>query len=342
MSSFNIIHSNDQSPPKKRPFDYLYPDLIDKFHPAYSEVPELYKTYGKLDPDFQPTRQVHDPISRLPLEISDLIFSCLSLTDLDCCRFTCSEWWYRIMTRIGILSSTLSPRPPPGAGNEHLDKLVKKFDKAINSPDHFSGFRMPYRLRHTEFCLPESSILHSPLYGRTINHPMSAHTSFHAKENVIVFTAKWPTHMPSDPRACKSPCLVDTLFFYKIGLDGIPVYLGSVEYSPFSDGPFGILDVVDDGWAIRVKVRMDKEVRSYLLKPRKSFEKNDAKFEMTEIGRSELLRDESSWVWDFGIGSKMIKELPEDSSKRWRTIAFLPKFDVSGNSSASAKSYQWS
>ena len=246
------------------------------------------------------------------------------------------------MTHIGVLSSTLFPQSPPATGNGHLDDLVKKFDKAINDPDHFSRFRMPYRLRHTEFCLPESFNSYAPSHGRTTDHFMFAHTNFHIKGNIIVFMAKSPVDMPSDPRAYKPPCLVDKLFFYKICLDSIPVYLGSLEYSSFSDRPFGILDVADDGWTIHVKVRMNKEVRSYKLRPRKSFERDGAKFEVTENRRPELLGNESSLIWDFGIGNKMMKELPEDSSKRWRTIAFLPKFEVSVNSSVSAKYHQWS
>ena len=94
------------------------------------------------------------------------------------------------MTRIAVLSPAFRHGLPLGSGNGYLDELVKEFDKEINSPHHFSEFRMPHRLRQTEFCLPESFDPYTAKDGRISKQFMFAYTNYHLKGNILALMVK--------------------------------------------------------------------------------------------------------------------------------------------------------
>ena len=205
MSSFRVIHKIPDQ--RLNPCSYL--PLEDRFHPTF---PSYLSTCGRLgilrEPDqSQEQASRKELISRLPVELSDLIFSNLTPTSLDAARYTCREWWCRIITRSWVVSTILGPdraaiavpsssipapvsisdRPQAEAlftkagppENARLGRLVKRFHSAVN---HSSTWRIQYRKRTPVFSLPKSRSYSGP----TLRYRIVG-TAFYAKNPFIAF-----------------------------------------------------------------------------------------------------------------------------------------------------------
>jgi len=98
LSSIRIIsHLSRLGDQRLEPIHHSKTDFIPLSHPMSIHMSDGVKS--------------QDLISRLPVELSDLIFSELPPTSLDAARYTCHEWWRRIMTRSGVLSTVIGPDP---------------------------------------------------------------------------------------------------------------------------------------------------------------------------------------------------------------------------------------
>jgi hypothetical protein len=132
------------------------PGIVNYFHVPYPSSPlDLLPT----GPSTDAARDAIDPLSRLPQEVCDQIFSLLSTPALDAARYVSRAWYRRIMTSTWVLRQVLETdpntqlddicfEPHQGKRAEALRCLARELDvqsRLTSSGDGDEAWRLRYR-----------------------------------------------------------------------------------------------------------------------------------------------------------------------------------------------------
>jgi len=337
MSSFRVIHHTPRiRDPRLDPRSY--PPLEDRFHPTFPSDANTFGVPGfsRKSDQWSEGTYSQDLISRLPVEFSDLIFSKLTPDGLDAARYTCHEWWCRIMPRSWVLSTVLGPdratiathspstqasvsvsgQPQPQLsatnsdlpGDARLRRLVRSFNGAVC---HSSMWRLQYRKRSLLFRLPES---HNFCRGGSLPWRIIG-TASCTRSAFLAFLVQEPSQYESGPKPHHRDKKV---LIYKLCQSGPPLYVGSKQC--YSDsGPFKITDVSKQEWSWELDVQVGPE--RYLCKVRssKAFGRDDAAFNPVWSRELPCPVEQLSPHWESPVSSS-----PADHWARgWKLISPL-------------------
>lgn len=307
---------------------------IDKFHLPFPAVEACLDAHGQqsfVNSSAQHTN--HDLLLRLPAELYALVFSFLSPAALDAARCVSRAWRIKIMSDTWILSSVLESKQSLAAirssgqetGRALHRSLLKKLDSesALTATfEHPDTWRTRFRERKIEFHMPHHHFIDK--------YPHRRHTDQYFMSVKLSETAEFVAFMINEP----STDHVCTLLFYRLGLSGQPVYVGSTQYpkSGISTPVPTIQDIVVDrlsrAWIIRLKIGVN--VVSYLVAGTDAFGKDDDEFKLLSLGYPSP-EEPLSAVGD-GDEKQMIDAITRtlnSVSRLWVFLACLPNTAVS-------------
>ena len=278
-----------------------YPALL--FHPTYStlaseDVLEKFQHSVSAEPP-------HPDGLPLPCEIIDLIFSRLSLLNLDAARSTCRTWRSYIMNSSFILRTALSSgsaidvdRQTAHSSLSSLRLLGRQLDlevKAMLKPDSVKGlksaasWRLQFRRIDLDFRGSNSSNPgNSESDSRTWQELLSA--CYCTEDNLIVLLVRnsaWRASTVVSIHKLEVYCLLET--GRPIHVTSIPYLRGGarVEYARTCD------DILSPGSEVKkcLEIRVDEDVVQVRYWARDAFEKGESPFyleyELTPIPSSK-------------------------------------------------------
>lgn len=232
-----------------------------------------------------------------------------------------------------VLSSVLKPKGSlavVGSSGQETGKalhrrLLKKLDSesALTTTfEHPDTWRTRFRECKIEFHMPPHQHIHvdkSFMYD-------PAFTSVKISDTAD-FVAFMINDRPSPDYGC-------TLLFYRLGLFGQPIYVGSTQYSKsrFPSVVPRIQEIVayrlSRAWVLKIKIGLN--IASYLVTSSEAFAKDDDQFKLLPLGYS--LPEEPVSAWTIGDDKQMIDAIVETLNsvgKMWVFLACLPNTVVS-------------
>lgn len=302
-----------------------YYEIINTFHPPFPDVDSYLEAQQQGNrKSISITQETPDLLSRLPPELAALVFSNLSRVALDAARCLSWAWRMKIMSDPWILSAVLKPTAPLGeeSPKDLHRRLLKNLDSSNAASltfDHPDAWRIPFQERRFEFFIPPECKHH---------HPTTTYLSFFASVK-ICDSGDFIAFMISDPMI-SDPML--SLVFYRLGLSGQPLYVGSTPYCKFwtNPQPPSIIHMTSiscgQGWVL--KVDMGSHVNCYLLEPRKAFAKDESPYNLHSFGstgpQSQLPENRSEQK------DKQVESITETLNhlfpEKYEFLASLPQF----------------
>ena len=239
--------------------------------------------------DSSTNQENRDLLLRLPAELAALVFSLLSPAALDAARCVCRAWRIKIMSDTWVLSSFLeskesgvaiglSEREAARTLHRSLSKKLDQESALVATFEHPDTWRTRFRECKIEFHMPRRQDPHHPYTYSGI----SAFTSvkMNETENFVAFMIE---EKPSTDRVC-------TLLFYRLGLSGQPIYVGSTPYqrsgiqSPGTGIQHMVMNCLSRAWFTKLKIGC--KIASYLVTSFEAFTKNDDEYRLLQLGYS--------------------------------------------------------
>lgn len=307
---------------------------IDKFHLPFPAVEAYLDAHGQQPFVNSSAKHANDDLLlRLPAELSALVFSFLSPASLDAARCVSRAWRIRIMSDTWVLSSVLESKESLAAirlsgqetGGALHRSLLKKLDcesALVAIFEHPDTWRTRFRERKIEFHMPHHQYIEE--------YPHRPYTDQYFMSVKLDETAEFVAFMinePSTDRVC-------TLLFYRLGLSGQPLYVGSTQYpksgvsSPVPTIQDMVVDRLSRAWIIRLKIGIN--IVSYLVTGTDAFGKDDDEFKLLSLG-SPSPEEPLSTMRD-GDEKRMIDAITKTlngGSSVWVFLACLPNTVVS-------------
>ena len=305
--------------------------LRDTFHiPFPASATEYVRRHGSQSN----THPFHDEatggvLSKLPLEVLDLIFSKLPPAALATARCTCRVWWTTIMSNRWILASVLDCEHwlPGGIGQRNeiqearLRLLQRELDRqqAICSDDNQpNNWLLRFRRRIIHFAVP-----------RVCKHAHQRYPMLKSRFVSVDFasTGRFVVLRVANsfgPAATSQQ--VHHVVFYQVAYSGEPLYVGCLPCPP-NNGFLSITRVIEalpnKSWSLTINI--DGIGRSYSIIPRRAYAKTDAPFDLEEQNTESIQGP--------GAGeSKLVNEscnFLATPHKKWQILAYLPYTTVS-------------
>ena len=291
--------------------------LFDAFHQPFPKTTDIF-TEQHIN---------FGGISRLPLEIFELIFAALSPSSLDAARYTCRLWHAMIMSSSYILESVIKKTAVPelirGAlpHDAWLRVLYRQLDIEADLVKQ-NGDLDSWRTRHRE-C--EISFYVAPVCSHPhVNHsvPPSSFSSaaFCIEGSPIAYLI---TELQA-PKLAKPR----NMAFYHIGSTQRPYHIASIPFSANNGHP-RILSLMEArksyGWMLVLEI--DSIVKYYSIDPTSGSSTTDSPFTLTTLaiqgspGRDQEYRKPKT------VPSITLQIAP--GNKSWECLAYLPSMEVS-------------
>lgn len=299
------------------------PTYIDKFHLPFPDLDAYLDAHGQQPSvNSSANQENRDLLLRLPAELSALVFSLLSPAALDAARYVCRAWRIKVMSDTWVLSSVLESKESGVAigssGRETARtlhrSLLKKLDQEsalVATFEHPDTWRTRFRERKIEFHMPCRQDTHHPYTYSGISAFKSVKMS--ETENFVAFMID---EKPSSDRVC-------TLLFYRLGLSGQPVYVGTTGIqSPGTGIQHMVVNRLSRAWLIKLKIGF--KIVSYLVTSSEAFTRDDDEYRLLQLGYSSPERPLLA-VSD-GDDKQMIDTITKTTNSICRLWGF---FDVS-------------
>ena len=235
--SFRVIYP----PVGGQPPRFQFPVLPDRFHTPYPTSAQVYLRQEVVRHDvdnlFHPPSP-EDHITQLPAEIFDMIFSTLSVADLDASRYVCHRWWDKIMGSSEVLSQVLrtkSALSPRSLSDGSLDSWIRKWDdlrQLARRLDHGGSalslirlegsWRSRYRRCRMEFSFFNYfEVEEKACPPDYLNHTFSS-ASFSSTGKFSLFVVRGAVG------SAEAGSQANVVLFYHISWSGRPVYISSI------------------------------------------------------------------------------------------------------------------
>ncbi|KAL9629471.1 MAG: hypothetical protein Q9164_006867 [Protoblastenia rupestris] len=260
-------------------------------------------------------------IERLPVELANEIFGCLSVPTLDAARFTCRTWWTKILSSSAILSKVLDR-----SANTALRELLAQFDYAAGlamTHRHPDAWRTRFRVHNVTLQLPQ------PNRGVDRSWYKFGAVARTPSGNFMLLHVPGPDRDKSDHYSRKQ----STVIFYHIDENNIPVYVGYAE-NPSCAADFKITHVAEieskRSWIIETGVGWPH--KPYVLTVRDGWSRGESPYTVKTMGREDYKREDAP-LYRSQAAVTLLSRKTDDNlmdSKDWKLLARLPPSDGGG------------
>ena len=277
-------------------------DMMSAFHAPF---PADLKAYASMVGWNETQDHTLDPILRLPTELSDLIFSFLSVPALDAARYTSRAWWFRITNSKWILTSVLQAwdKGKPGTrkllksldlkagglclvGRHHISHQSPTFndfdgwEHHLGNPGEYSGAgRTRFRLKTCRFSMPPISQT-----NRTKVDTLEFTYTLPNMATSIPFMVFEAVYHVKDSHVDRR---IKMLVLYRFDSASRPEWVGFI-YMKSPDGPFTI-SVTEvkpyETWIFQVHSKQSTWIDAdlYSITAKKAFSKNDSRYVLQRL-----------------------------------------------------------
>ena len=331
--SFRVIY-----PPVGRQIPgFVFSVLPDRFHTPYPASADAYLKQSGVrhnvgDPFTLKTPE--DRTVQLPAEIFDMIFSSLSVADLDAARYVCHRWWDRIMGSNQILFQVLHTRNVSStrarfasssdnytAERDNPRQLARDLDyecSALTTLQLEDSWRSRYRRCDVEFSFPKFvSAGENACSWAHLKHAFSS-ARFSSTVSFMLFAVR------DSIDAAQAGSQASTVLFYHISRAGRPVYVGSIP------GPRGHvvmnavhLSEIDQGRSWMGSVQIGKSFLPFSIKLRQGWLNTCSPYTLTPLDTIDGQRTSVSLLEEEKSSLAITKEAPSDSKKPWRLLEHI-------------------
>lgn len=332
--SFRVIYP----PVGRQPPRFQFPVLPDRFHTTYPASSDEYLKQSGVRHGVNDTFSIQtqeDRITQLPAEVFVMIFSSLSVAELDAARYVCHRWWDRIMASNHVLFEVLHIKSVSSARARSAGSLGSYAGKRNNHRqlarglDHEGAalatlrledsWRSRYRRCDLEFSFPKSLSVEEDTYPwGHLRHTFSS-ARFSSTGSFILFATR------DSIDSAQAGSQASRVLFYHISRSGRPVYVDSIP------GPRGhaVMDAVqlreiEQGRSWVGTVQIGTNFIPFSIKLRQGWLDTCSPYVLTPLDTSDGMRTFLSLPGDEENSQPVIKKALSNSKKPWRLLGHIP------------------
>lgn len=337
--SFRVIYP----PVGRQPLRFQFVLLPDRFHTTYPASADAYLRQSGVSHDAGDPFTLQPPedcITQLPVEVSDLILSTLSVADLDAARYVCHRWWDRIMGSNQVLFQVLRTKSVSSARalfaasadayteyRHNPRQLARGLDhegSALSTLRLEDSWRSRYRRCDVEFSFPEFASMEGN--ARPWDHLKHTFSSAHfsSSGSFMLFAAIDSIDSPREGSQAS------TVLFYHISQSGRPVYVDSIP------GPRGHavmsavhLSEIDQGRSWMGTVQIGGTSLPFSIRLRQGWLNTRSPYTLTPLSTPDDQKTSVPLLENEEMRLPGQKEASSSSKKPWRILKHIPSL-VSG------------